>query len=213
MSQKNIASIYNMVESSLYSAILKGNFIERSNLTTRILFSFIFIAIFSQLVFSNFETSDAYGNNGYASISITSYIIILLSSMFLVFLNTIIHTESGSNATPFLRTISPELILIFIYLVWLISIYLKYYRHINLKKVPQRFFLYSNITNVVLLFQIFFFMIRFIVQNDSEIDTSDFEIKGTLDKINFVNYLIVFLNFLLILIQQIILDSFIVDIA
>lgn len=203
-----------MADISLYSAILKGNFIERSNLTTRILFSFIFIAIFSQLVFSNFETSDKYGNNGYASISITSYIIILLSSMFLVFLNTIIHTESGSNATPFLRTISPELILIFIYLVWLISIYLKYYRHINLKKVPQRFFLYSNITNVVLLFQIIFFMIRFIVQNDPTIDPNkDLEIKGTLTKINFVNYLIVFLNFLLILIQQIILDSFIVDIA
>ena len=196
---------------SIYDQVVMSSYIQKTNLSTRILFSFIFIAIFSQIVFSGFETNDPYGNSGYASISITSYTITLMSLMCLVFLNTIIQTESGKNNAPFFRTLSFDIVLLFIYIIWLISIYLKYYKHINLKKVPPQFFMYSNITNMAMLFQIFFFMVMFIVQ---ESDGSEGDsLKSNISRLRFVNYLVVFLNFILILIQQIILDSFAVDIA
>ena len=56
------------------------------------------------------------------------------------------------------------------------------------------------------MFQVLFFMVRFITDNDNDI-------KEQVQKIIFLNYLLSFLNFFLILIQQMILDSFLVDIA
>ena len=58
------------------------------------------------------------------------------------------------------------------------------------------------------MFQVLFFMVRFISDNDN-----DDSIKEQVDKIIFLNYLLSFLNFFLILIQQMILDNFLVDIA
>jgi hypothetical protein len=196
----------NNKEIPIYRAVLRSKFIEESTITVRVLFLFIFVALFAQLMFSNFDVSDEYGNQGYASVSIMSYMIILLSILGLVFNNAIVNMDDLDSDTSIVKVISTEMIVLFIYILWLISIYTKYYKHINMRQVPPNFYLYSNFTNLVLMFQVLFFMVRFIVDNDDSI-------KDEFKKIIFLNYLLSFLNFFLILIQQIILDSFLVDIA
>ena len=192
----------------IYKAVLRSKFIEESTITVRVLFLFIFIALFAQLMFSNFDVSDEYGNQGYASVSLMSYMIILLSVLGLVFNNAIVNMDDLESDKSFVKIISTEMIVLFIYILWLMSIYTKYYKHINMRQVPQNFYLYSNLTNLVLMFQVLFFMVRFISDNDN-----DDSIKEQVDKIIFLNYLLSFLNFFLILIQQMILDNFLVDIA
>lgn len=192
----------------IYKAVLRSKFIEESTITVRVLFLFIFIALFAQLMFSNFDVSDEYGNQGYASVSLMSYMIILLSVLGLVFNNAIVNMDDLESDQSFIKIISTEMLVLFIYILWLMSIYTKYYKHINMRQVPQNFYLYSNLTNLVLMFQVLFFMVRFISDNDN-----DDSIKEQVDKIIFLNYLLSFLNFFLILIQQMILDNFLVDIA
>ena len=196
------------VEIPIYKAVLRSKFIEESTITVRVLFLFIFVALFAQLMFSNFDVSDEYGNQGYASVSLMSYMIILLSVLGLVFNNAIVNMDDLESDQSFIKIISTEMLVLFIYILWLMSIYTKYYKHINMRQVPQNFYLYSNLTNLVLMFQVLFFMVRFISDNDN-----DDSIKKQVDKIIFLNYLLIFLNFFLILIQQMILDNFLVDIA
>ena len=192
----------------IYKAVLRSKFIEESTITVRVLFLFIFIALFAQLMFSNFDVSDEYGNQGYASVSLMSYMIILLSVLGLVFNNAIVNMDDLESDQSFIKIISTEMLVLFIYILWLMSVYTKYYKHINMRQVPQNFYLYSNLTNLVLMFQVLFFMVRFISDNDN-----DDSIKEQVDKIIFLNYLLSFLNFFLILIKQMILDNFLVDIA
>ena len=192
----------------IYKAVLRSKFVEESTITVRVLFLFIFVALFAQLMFSNFDVSDEYGNQGYASVSLMSYMIILLSVLGLVFNNAIVNMDDLESDKSFVKIISTEMIVLFIYILWLMSIYTKYYKHINMRQVPQNFYLYSNLTNLVLMFQVLFFIVRFISDNDN-----DDSIKEQVDKIIFLNYLLSFLNFFLILIQQMILDNFLVDIA
>ena len=136
----------------LFKKVQQSKFIEESSLVTRILFSFIFIAIFSKLFFSQISSDD--GSSGPATINIMSYLIILISLVCIVFTSTILqlyNNESDSNLT---KTISWDLVAIVIYLLWIISINSKYFKKINSSKVPKNFFLYSNLSHFVLAFQL-----------------------------------------------------------
>ena len=148
----------NDVEIPIYRAVLRSKFVEESTITVRVLFLFIFVALFAQLMFSNFDVSDEYGNQGYASVSLMSYMIILLSVLGLVFNNAIVNMDDLESEQSFIKIISTEMLVLFIYILWLMSIYTKYYKHINMRQVPQNFYLYSNLTNLVLMFQVLFFM-------------------------------------------------------
>ena len=161
-------------EIPIYKAVLKSKFLEESTITQRVLFLFIFVALFAQLMFSNFDVSDEYGNQGYASVSIMSYMIVLLSVLGLVFNNAIVNMDDLDTGASVVNIISTEMIVLFIYILWLISIYTKYCTHINSRQVPPNFYLYSNFTNLVLMFQVLFFMVRFITDNDNDIMQANF---------------------------------------
>ena len=194
----------------LFSQIHKTKFISESTLTSRVLFCFIFISIFAKLFFSHINLND--GTNGPATINIMSYFVIMISLISLVFLNTITQLYKKEGDLQMSNTISVDLVIVVIYFLWLISINMKYYNNINLKKVPPGFFLYSNLTHGVIGFQLLIYMANFIMTNDREFSLT----RGVSDlraRVSFINYLLIFLNFILILIQQIILENFTVDIV
>ena len=62
-----------------FNEVKKSKFITESQLTSRVLFCFIFMAIISKLIFSSIETTDMYGSNGPATINVMCYFVILLS--------------------------------------------------------------------------------------------------------------------------------------
>jgi hypothetical protein len=199
----------------IYNKLMKAKLIEESKLTSQILFSFIFIALFSKLIFSGFTSTDEHGSHGHASISIMSYCIMLFSLISIVTLNVLLHANESSDGNPLAKVVSWDMIIIVVYLCWLISINLNHYKRINKDKVPPNYYLYSNLSVFVIVFQIIFFIIHYIANNDTTLKGEDIfnQYKDLFTRIDFIHYILMFLNFILILIQQIILDNFSVDIA
>lgn len=195
------------IQDSIIKKIFETEFIKETKLTSTILFLFIFVSILAKLIFSGISSSDIYGSNGIASIDIMTYTIILISVVSIVFLSTMISSGDDKNI---MKIFSWDMVILVIYLCWIISINLKHFKRINMRKVPSEYFLYSNLTTWVIVGQTFFFMIHFILNNDP--NTINGDDKSTLVRLNFIHYIFMFLNFLLILIQQIILDNFSVDI-
>ena len=196
---------------TFYKYILKTRLLEESKLTTSIMFVFIFIALFSKLFFSNLNANPNDGANGEASINIMSYSIILFSVITISLLNAMINSE---NKQGILKIISWEMIVLVAYLLWLISINLNHYERINKGKVPPNYYIYANLSITVIAGQSFFFIIHYILNNDENINQFDIlnNLKDLFVRLNFIHFMLMFLNFLLILIQQIILDHFSVDI-
>lgn len=199
----------------VYNHIMKAKMIEDSKLTSHILFAFIFIALMSKLIFSGFSANDPYGSHGHASISIMSYSIMLFSLISIVSINVLLHVNDSIEGNPVIKVVSWDMVVIVIYLCWLISINLNHYKRINKDKVPPHYYLYSNLSVMVITFQIIFFIVHYILNNDAGIKKSNLLIKysSLFARIDFIHYILMFLNFILILIQQIILDNFSVDIV
>ena len=178
---------------------------ENNTMTTQILFAFIFIALFSKLIFSSIQSYDDTGSHGSASINIMSFSIILISVLSIVFMNAINNDSlNGILSDP---KHSGYLVALTVYLCWMISINVKHYTRINLQQVPSNYFLYSNLSILVIAGQSLFFMIYSFLK-DNLLKSN----KALITRLDFIHYILIFLNFLLILIQQIILDNFSVDI-
>ena len=182
---------------------------ENNTMTTQILFAFIFIALFSKLIFSSIQSYDDTGSHGSASINIMSFSIILISVLSIVFMNAINNDSlNGILSDP---KHSGYLVALTVYLCWMISINVKHYTRINLQQVPSNYFLYSNLSILVIAGQSLFFMIYSFLNNNKEEGLLNSN-KDLIKRLDFIHYILIFLNFLLILIQQIILDNFSVDI-
>tara|TARA_B100001142_G_scaffold321822_1_gene369095 strand:+ start:88 stop:684 length:597 start_codon:yes stop_codon:yes gene_type:complete len=189
---------------SVVEFVQLANFTQNLSLLQSIFFYFIFVALFCQLVFSNFKSNDPYGSHGFASISIVTYCLVLFSMLSITLTHMISKINSATNDTS--PADRPELFMIAptIYILWLVSINVKYYKAINLRKVPPKFFLFANLTIIITAIQ-FMLVIALLLNPTIEANLKQ--------KIEFLNILFSFLNFILILIQQIILDNFTVDIA
>ena len=193
----------------IFDEMFKTKMLEEANITTQILFAFIFIALLSKVIFSGIQTNDMYGSHGPASIDIMSYIIILISIVSIVFLNTIINDGANNNNV---NIISFDMVILVSYLLWLIYINMRHFKRLNMRKVPSQYFIYSNLTIIVIAAQSFFFVVQYILLNDVYSNSLIDNNKDFFTRLNFINYIFMFLNFLLILIQQIILEYFSVDI-
>lgn len=198
---------------TFFDMLLKVKLMQEAKITTQILFAFIFIALFSKLIFTGIQSHDDTGSHGAASINIMSYSIILISVLSIVFLNTMLHTGEMDTGSP-IKSISWDLVVLTVYLCWLISINMRHYKRINLQRVPPHYYLYSNLSMLVVAGQSFFFMVHYILNNDEYSKQEDIlgNNKDLVLRLDFIHYIFIFLNFLLILIQQIILDNFSVDI-
>lgn len=162
-----------------------------------------------KIVFGNMDIYDPIdGNYGPASLTIWSYGTVMFSIICLIFLNIVI-SDKDEKIT---KVISIDMTVLIIYILWIISINMRHFKKINKKKIPDNYNLYSNLSLFVILFQTLFFLVNFLIK--SEDTSSDFidSNKDLFKKIDFINHLLMILNFILILIQQSILDNFSVDI-
>jgi len=193
----------------LLQEIFRSKLITEAKLSSQILFAFIFVAFFSKFFFSGLQSGHGYENHGDASISIMTYSIVLFSITSIFILTLLLSNDEGISNENF---ISWKLMAIVIYLSWLISINMNHYKRINTRKVPDTFYLYSNLSTFIIGIQTFFFVITYILNDNGDSSFSN-NYREIFNKFDFLNGLLIFLNFILILIQQIILDKFSVDIA
>ena len=190
-------------QSSLIKNFINLQIINDSKLTSTIFKSFIIIGIITKIFFSISGISDIdYGRYGQASITIWSYGIIIFSIICAIFVKQLMNTNSNNNGISFVFKDMHGIFLI-IFLIWIISINLNHFNKINSLKIPENYFMYEGFTTVIIIIHSIFYLFTL----DNNTNNEDY-----IDKIKIMMWLLLFFNFFLILIQQIILDNFSVDI-
>tara|TARA_Y100000385_G_C12838745_1_gene527820 strand:- start:201 stop:767 length:567 start_codon:yes stop_codon:yes gene_type:complete len=170
------------------------------DLNKQILASFIFISIVAYFLFIAIDLYDyEYGLHGPASVILWTYGIIL-SSIFIILLMDIIKDQDSKS----LQSIPIVVIINSIYIFWIFSINLKFFKKINMRKVPPYYFYYSNCTSVILFIQFIFYLFK----SSNKDETNPLNNS----KVALFNYFLIIINFFLIIIQQTILEKFSVDI-
>ena len=186
------------ISNNIYNEILKKKVIEDYDLTSSIFKGFIFIGIITKILFSISDINDVEnGSYGPASITLWSYGIIIFSFIVIMFLNMLNNDQQSFNVLKDFNSI-----VLIILLLWIISFNRKHFKKINSLKIPENYWNYEKFSTVIIIIHVCFY-----IYNMGENQNSDMK-----EKIEFIIWFLVFLNFFLILIQQIILDSFTVDI-
>ena len=186
--------------------IINGETLNDSKLTSYIFMSFICVGIFTHLFFSNVYSS--HGNYGPASALIWGYSIVLLSIFSLLFL----QQTNSSSINVSLKDIPVDNIILMVLILWIITINVKNSKKINSRKVPNNFYSYSWSTTILIMLQLVIFIIKMTILSDSSNNSLFKDFSTIMSNINFISYLLLTLIFILIIIQQIILDNFSVDV-
>ena len=140
-----------------------------------------------------------------ASIVVWSYLTVLISLCCILLVKNITQPSFLiSNSTTF-----SGLATIFL-LVWIVSMNLKYFKKINMDIVPMSYSRYSAFTSWLLAAQSFFIFIT--LDPPSSTGGNDSEKMVLIKRLSILNNLVIFLSFIMVLIQQIILDKFSVDV-
>jgi len=185
---------------TFYSEIVRGNVIKDQQLTSRLLISVIFIGIFTHLFLKGQRSS--YGTHGSASALVWGYSMVVFSIICILFINNI-----NSQTMNIMKIIPLDVLFILIIMIWLISLNSKYLTEINKGNVPNKFYSYSTITSIIILVQILFFLMTYVLKNNQ-----NKKIQGILKNVSIINYILIILTFMFVLAQQFMLGNFCVDV-
>ena len=209
----------NSLLNTLYYKILEIDIIKDSSLSSKVFSGLIFIGIFTKFyIGSVIKTKD--GSNGPATSLIWGYSIIVFSLVSMVFLNSVSGDKEDYNNLVGIMNLFPlPIIFLIILLIWEISIAFRYEKKLNKGEIPDTYLQFSYYSTIVMTFQIVVTMLHYtmnmIVKKRSvgllPPSTSSGDVLSFLDKLSSSNFVLIFLNFILITIKQVILSNYTVD--
>ena len=179
-----------------------GNVLKDSQFSSQIFTVFIFIGLLTHVIFSGIYST--HGTYGPATALVWGYSIVFFSITMIIYYN-----NQTNNSTDIFKIVDIETMLLLFYMLWLISLNANNMKKINSNNLPRNYYSYSYITSIIIALQSILF-IFFTTLKSNGLKPSDGE-KSMVTNIKFINYIFTFLNFILIIIQQIILDNFSVD--
>lgn len=196
------------ITTSIFWELLKNKFKEDEAISIRVFQAFTFFGIISAWIFGGRTIQDTeHGLYGPASIVVWSYTTSFISLLCILLLKIIQNPENHN--INFLDNISGFFTIIL--MIWIVSINLKHFKNINMNLVPNSYYEYSSWTYLLLIVQSIFVFIT-ILPRPSSSDSNYNDIKNKINQTSMLNVVIVFLSFVLVMIQQIILDKFSVDV-
>lgn len=196
----------------IYKEVIKQKLISNEGLSINVFTFFAFLGVLLAVIFNDGALYDSeHGLYGPASVAIWSYLTTAVSLICVFFLKLILKsdTEGRSPFSVINRNNVTSIMTIFI-IFWILSINFKHFTKINMKKVPSHYFMYSGWNAFLILIQSFFIFFNFYGEQINK--SSNPQMNNILHKMILLNTIIIFLSFVLILIQQIILDNFSVDV-
>lgn len=149
-----------------------GKFIDnQKNFSFIVMGVITFVGLLIKVSFGSNTTED--GMDGPASSTIYGYGIVsfaILSGIFLSFALASAEKldQSGNQVVAFLKVLvkhSLQPFLLFVILIWIITINTNYYTKINQGRVTNEFFRFSSLSNILVFFQV---IILFIFLNEKE---------------------------------------------
>ena len=190
--------------SIIFQEIIKEKIIQEQSLSVNIFTAFAMIGIISAWMFSGIGIQDSeHGLYGPASIVIWSYLTALISLACILLIKNISDPENMFSGTTSIAGV----LTIFL-MTWVVTINIKHFKNINMNVVPKQYFDYSGWTYFILLIQSAFVFVT--LHRKSSDETK--ETEKIIRRISILNNIIIFLSFILVLIQQIILDKFSIDV-
>lgn len=182
--------------------IIKDKIMKEESFSVSVFTAFTVIGIISALIFNGEHTQDLdYGLYGPAAVVVWSYLTALISIGCILLIKTVREPSYVFSATTSISALATIFLMI-----WIVSMNLKYFKKINMNAIPNHYFTYSWWTSALLLVQS---VIVFLTMGGPFPDP---EKKSLLSRISVLNNIIIFLSFVLVMIQQIILDKFSVDV-
>jgi len=157
----------------------------------------ILVGLFIKLALSEVVLSND-GTTGPASSLIWGYSLVIFSMLGII----IVNVDPGSNEWSDIKKLPWVLLLTVVLLVWLIGINIHYYTQINLKSVPNEYFMWSNYSTILLLCLIGISIYQY------KVGATD---KDAASKLYLFSAILFLFNLLAVSIQQVILNCFYVD--
>lgn len=185
--------------------IIKEKIMTEESVSVKVFTMFTILGFFFAAFNNSLMKDVEHGLYGPASIVVWSYLTVLISLCCILLVRNITQPSFLiSNSTTF-----SGLATIFL-LVWIVSMNLKYFKKINMDIVPMSYSRYSAFTSWLLAAQSFFIFIT--LDPPSSNGENNSEKMVLIKRLSILNNLIIFLSFIMVLIQQIILDKFSVDV-
>lgn len=189
--------------SSLRDRIIVHSVKENKNITVLIFTAFSMVGIASTVLFggSNVAYDAKHGRYGPASLTIWGYGIAIasLTCAWLIKMTTQEDRDEGGS-------VGIVNIVTIIAISWIIYLNLSNYKKINMKKLPKNYFVVSTWSLYLTLMQYAYFIFTLYPPSDALTK------NGMMIALTFIISIIIAFNFALIVIQQIILDNFSVDV-
>lgn len=185
--------------------IIKKKIMTEESVSVKVFTMFTIFGFFFAAFNNSLMKDVEHGLYGPASIVVWSYLTVLISLFCILLVKNITQPSFLiSNSTTF-----SGLATIFL-LVWIVSMNLKYFKKINRDIVPMSYSRYSAFTSWLLAAQSFFIFIT--LDPPASNGENNNETILLIKRLSILNNLIIFLSFIMVLIQQIILDKFSVDV-
>ena len=214
-----IMSNNNKLLDSLYYNFLEFDIIKDSSLSSKIFTGLIAVGLFTKFYLGSIiKTSD--GSNGTASSLIWGYTIVVFSFISMIFLNSVSgNYEDYNSISGILKLFPIPIILLILLLLWEISIASKYKVKLNKREAPELYYKFSRYSTIILTFQIIITTLEYsmnmivkqrnVGMKANSQDTSS--VTEFLTKLSSANFILIFINFILIAIKQVILQNYTVD--
>lgn len=182
----------------MMSSISAANNQLDQNKANPVFLALIAVGLFIKLALSDVTLSSD-GTTGPASSLIWGYGIVVFSLMGLI----IINVSPGSNEWSDIKNLPWILVLTIVLLIWLIGLSITYFKEINMKNVPDEFFMWSNYSAILLVVLIGISIYQYMLTTAGKGDKAN--------ELGMYAALVFLFNLIAVTIQQVILNCFYVD--
>ena len=190
--------------SSIRDKIIDYSVKDNQSVTVLIFTAFSMVGIASTVLFggSNISYDAKHGKYGPASLTIWGYGI-AIASLTCAWLTRMTTQESGGETPPYVGIVNMITIIV---IVWILYLNLSHFKKINMKKLPVNYYVVSTWSLYLTLMQYAYFIFALYPISDQ------LNKDGTRVALTFIIGIIIAFNISLIVIQQITLDNFSVDV-
>ena len=158
----------------------------------------ILVGLFIKVALSDVTLSND-GTSGPASSLIWGYSLVIFALLGII----VVNVDPGSNEWADIKSLPWLLLMTIVLLVWIIAIHIKFYTQINMKTVPNEFFMWSNYSTVLLLCLIGISLYQYALSTSGK--------KDLASNLYIYSVLAFIFNLIAVTIQQIVLNCFYVD--
>jgi hypothetical protein len=185
----------------MYSAVTASTLLFDQNKVNPIFLALIVVGLFIKFALSDVNLSND-GTTGPASSLIWGYGLIVFSLIGLI----IVNVNPGSDEWSDIKELPWILILTITLMLWVIAINIQFFTQINMKTVPDEFFMWSNYSTILLICLIGISIYQYALSRSASDNAKSFS-----HTLQIYSGLVFLFNLIAVTIQQVILNCFYVD--